>query len=67
MIGCDARQDPVAALELCRPTPVPSAVPNCARLTLIAWTLRRDDRTKVVLRTWVCTECQVTQERPEPE
>ena len=30
-------------------------------------TLRRDGATKQVLRTWVCTECQVTAERPEPE
>ena len=49
------------------PNASPERCPNCARLTLIPWTLRRDDRTKVVLRTWVCAECQVTQERPEPE
>jgi hypothetical protein len=36
-------------------------------MALIPWTLRRDDRTKIVLRTWVCTSCQVTEERPEPE
>jgi hypothetical protein len=34
---------------------------------VIPWTLRRDDRTKVVLRTWICTECQTLEERPEPE
>ena len=49
------------------PNAQPERCPNCGRLALIAWTLRRDDRTKVVLRTWVCTECQATQERPEPE
>jgi len=49
------------------PNARPERCPNCGRLAFIAWTLRRDDRTKVVLRTWVCTECQVTQERPEPE
>src|SRR4030095_12111760 len=32
----------------------PERCPNCGRLALIPWTLRRDDRTKVVLRTWVC-------------
>jgi hypothetical protein len=45
----------------------PERCPRCGQLALIAWTLRRDDLTKVVLRTWVCTECQVTEERPEPE
>ena len=49
------------------PNAKPERCPNCSRLMLIAWTLRCDDRTKVVLRTWVCTECQFTQERPEPE
>ena len=41
--------------------------PRCARLAFIPWTLRRDERTKLVLRTWVCAECQLTAERPEPE
>jgi hypothetical protein len=41
--------------------------PRCGKIGFIAWTLRRDDRTKTVMRTWVCVECQVTQERPEPE
>src|SRR4029077_5460459 len=49
------------------PNARPERCPNCGRLALIPWTLRRDDRTKVVLRTWVCTESQVTQERLEPE
>jgi hypothetical protein len=45
----------------------PERCPRCGRAAFIPWTLRRDDRTKAVLRTWVCTECQVTGERPEPE
>ena len=40
---------------------------RCGRLAVIPWTLRRDPATKRVLRTWVCTECQVLEERPEPE
>jgi hypothetical protein len=45
----------------------PERCPRCGRAALIPWTLRRDDQTKVVMRTWVCTECQITEERPEPE
>ena len=45
----------------------PERCPRCGRLALIPWTLRRDDATKRLLRTWVCAECQVTEERPEPE
>lgn len=41
--------------------------PQCGRRAFIPWTLRRDIQTKQVVRTWVCTECQVTEERPEPE
>ncbi len=41
--------------------------PRCGARAFVPWTLRRDDVTRQVLRTWVCTECQVTQERPEPE
>jgi len=41
--------------------------PRCGRLALVPWTLRRDERTKEMLRTWVCTECQEIEERPEPE
>jgi hypothetical protein len=41
--------------------------PHCRRLALIPWTLRRDPYRKQVLRTWVCTECQATEERPEPD
>ncbi|HEU5324119.1 MAG TPA: hypothetical protein VFX28_25175 [Methylomirabilota bacterium] len=45
----------------------PERCPRCTALALIPWTLRRDIRTKAVLRTWVCTACQVQEERPEPE
>jgi hypothetical protein len=45
----------------------PERCPRCGRLAFIPWTLRRDDLSKQVFRTWVCTECQVTVERPEPE
>jgi hypothetical protein len=45
----------------------PERCPRCGRLAFIPWTLRRDERNKVVMRTWVCTECQITVERPEPE
>jgi hypothetical protein len=45
----------------------PERCPRCGRLAFIPWTLRRDGSTKQVLRTWVCTECQVTLERPEAE
>jgi len=41
--------------------------PRCGRHAFVPWTLRRDELTKQVLRTWVCTECQTTEERPEPE
>ena len=45
----------------------PERCANCGRMALIPWTLRRDNDTKVVFRTWVCTECQTLVERPEPE
>lgn len=41
--------------------------PRCGRPALIPWTLRRDNLTKQVMRRWVCAECQITEERPEPE
>jgi DNA-directed RNA polymerase subunit M/transcription elongation factor TFIIS len=41
--------------------------PRCGRRAFIPWTLRRDIQTKQLVRTWVCVECQVTEERPEPE
>jgi hypothetical protein len=50
-----------------QPGAVTERCPACGRSAFIAWTLRRDPRTKQVLRTWVCTECQATEERPEPE
>jgi hypothetical protein len=45
----------------------PERCPFCGALAFIPWTLRRDDRTKAVMRTWVCTACQKLEERPEPE
>ena len=45
----------------------PERCDACGHLTLIPWTLRRDIKTKTVVRTWVCTNCQRLQERPEPE
>ena len=41
--------------------------PRCGRLAYIPWTLRRDGASKRVFRTWVCTECQEIDERPEPD
>jgi hypothetical protein len=49
---------PGATTEVC---------PFCRARTFIPWTLRRDDRTKNVLRTWICAECQRSQERPEAD
>jgi hypothetical protein len=45
----------------------PERCRRCGRRAVIPWTLRRDDFTKQVFRTWVCTECQVTEERIEEE
>ena len=53
--------------EKAREVPLPERCPSCGRMALIPWTLRRDNDTKVVFRTWVCTECQTLVERPEPE
>jgi len=41
--------------------------PRCGARKLIPWTLRRDPRRMSLLRTWVCTECQTSEERPEAE
>ena len=41
--------------------------PRCGQPALIPWTLRRDDHTKQVLRRWICTECQTSEERVEEE
>ncbi len=41
--------------------------PRCGRRAFIPWTLHRDIKTKSVIRLWVCTDCQQTEERPEPE
>ncbi len=45
----------------------PERCPFCARRAFIPWTLRRDVKTKVVMRRWICTECQKSEERAEPE
>jgi hypothetical protein len=45
----------------------PERCAQCGRLALIPWTLRRDDQSKALVRTWVCTNCQALVERPEPE
>jgi len=45
----------------------PERCPQCGRRGFLPWTLRRDIRTKQVIRTWICVECQRTQERPEPQ
>lgn len=41
--------------------------PRCGARKLMPWTLRRDPKRVTLLRTWVCTACQTTEERPEPE
>ena len=41
--------------------------PRCGAAKLIPWTLRRDPKRMTLLRTWVCTACQTTEERPEVE
>jgi hypothetical protein len=34
---------------------------------MFPWTLRRDPKRVILLRTWVCAACQTTEEREEPE
>lgn len=41
--------------------------PRCGAIGLIPWTLRRERNHPAPIRTWVCTQCQSTEERPEPE
>jgi len=41
--------------------------PRCGANKLIPWTLRRDPKRVTLLRTWVCTACQQTEEREEAE
>ena len=41
--------------------------PRCGARALFPWTLRRDLKTMILVRTWICTECQTTEERPEAE
>jgi len=50
--------EPGQATEIC---------PRCGADRMIPWTLRRDWKRVVVLRTWVCTACHHTEEREEPE
>ncbi len=41
--------------------------PRCGAKKMIPWSLRRDLTRVTLLRTWVCTACQATEEREEPE
>jgi DNA-directed RNA polymerase subunit M/transcription elongation factor TFIIS len=41
--------------------------PRCGARAFFPWTLQRNLKTMTLMRTWVCTECQVTEERPEAE
>ena len=41
--------------------------PRCGALAFFPWTLRRGLKTMTPVRTWVCAECQLTEERPEAE
>ena len=41
--------------------------PRCGAQKLMPWTLRRDPKRVTLLRPWVCTACQTTEERDEPE
>ena len=41
--------------------------PRCGADRMIPWTLRRDPQRRGQIRTWVCTACQVTEERAEAE
>ena len=41
--------------------------PRCGEIGFIPWTLRRDPKSVTAVRTWVCTRCQVTEERPEAD
>jgi len=41
--------------------------PRCGAQKLMPWTRRRAPRRATLLRTWVCTACQTTEERDEAE
>lgn len=41
--------------------------PVCGARKFMPWTLRRDPKRITLLRTWVCTNCQHTEERDEAE
>jgi len=43
----------------------PERCPVCSRRAFIPWTLRRDIHSKVVMRRWICTECQRDEERAD--
>ena len=41
--------------------------PACGANRMIPWTLTLDPRRTALRRTWVCTACQRTEEREEPD
>ena len=41
--------------------------PRCGAEKMIPWTLRRDPQRNGQIRMWVCTACQLTEERAEAE
>jgi DNA-directed RNA polymerase subunit M/transcription elongation factor TFIIS len=41
--------------------------PRCGAQRMIPWTLRRDPARAGQIRTWVCTNCQTTEERLETD
>ncbi len=41
--------------------------PRCGAKAFFPWTLRRDPARMTPVRTWVCANCQATEERPEAE
>jgi DNA-directed RNA polymerase subunit M/transcription elongation factor TFIIS len=41
--------------------------PRCGANKMIPWTLARDPKRVGLLRTWVCTACQLVEERAEAE
>src|ERR1700692_1257278 len=41
--------------------------PRCGANKMIPWTLARDPKRIGLLRTWVCTACQLVEERAEAE
>ena len=41
--------------------------PACGANRMIPWTLTRNPGRTALLRTWVCTACQQTEVREEPD